>query len=69
MRHTNSLLNASDAKCQELASREVNTVSEITASISRMPAPGKSFPKTFGKNYYLQAGNTFKLAQLNRKET
>ena len=53
----------------ESATREVDTVSEITASISQMPTPDKSLSKTLGKNYSFQAGNIFKLAQLNRKET
>ena len=36
VRHTISLLNVSNAKCAELATREVDTVPQITASISRM---------------------------------
>ena len=44
VRHTNSLLNASDAKYPELATRVINT-----ASISRMPTQDKSL----SKNRYL----------------
>ena len=46
-------------KMSESVTREVDAVSQITASIFWMPTWDYSF----------QAGNIFKLAQLNRKET
>ena len=62
VKHTNSLLNASDAKCPESTTREVDIVSQITASISLMPTWDKYLSKTLGKNYSFQAGDIFKLA-------
>ena len=55
-------------KMSESATREVDIVSEITASISRMLTREVSLSKILGKNYSFQAGNIFKLAQLNRKK-
>ena len=51
VRHTNSFLNASDTKCLESATREVYTVPQITASISRIPTRDKSLSKTLSKSY------------------
>ena len=55
-------------KMSQSATREVETMSEITAVISRMPTREKSLSKTLDKNYSFLADNIFKLAQLNRKE-
>ena len=44
-------------KMPEPATRKVDTVSDITVSISRMLTQDKS--KTFHKNYYFQADNIF----------
>ena len=52
MRHTNSLVNVSDAKCPESATRQVDTVSQITASISRMPIRDKSCQKHWAKTIF-----------------
>ena len=57
----NSSLNDS-GKILESATREVDTVSEITASISWMSTGEKSLSKILGKNYSFQAGNIFNLA-------
>ena len=54
VKHTNSLLNTSDAKCPESATREVDIVSQITASISRMLTQHKYLSKTVGKNLFFQ---------------
>ena len=53
----------------ESATSEFDNVSEIIASISQMPTWDKSLSKTLGKNYFFQAGNIFKLDQLNKKQT
>ena len=46
-------------KMSELATREVDTVSEIIASICWMLTQDKSLAKTFGKNYSFRAGKHF----------
>ena len=51
------------------ATREVDILSEITTSISRMLNRDMSLSETLGKTYSFEDNNIFKLSQLNRKET
>ena len=71
VRHATSLLNASDAKCPESATREVDIVSQITASISRILTQDKYLSNTLGKKlffpswWYIQTCLTHQERNLN----
>ena len=54
VRDTISLLNTSDARWSESTTRKIDTVPQITASISRMPTSNRSLSKTLDKSYSFQ---------------
>ena len=73
-RHANSLLNASNAKCpNRQQERLIDTVSEITASISWMPTRDKSLSETSGQKLlfpswsYFQTSSTQQERNLNSR--